>query len=156
MSGHFPLPGPYDPDEEIDTGRTAWDDALYYAERGDESLLIAVLNGDTSLSGDERHMRDFIVGRLTGKIKRPRGRSRPHNDWTFATDFDGTVITCRKKGGPWYNAAAFVRHHEVAMGHDKAVKEAAEDFGMEDESLRKWLTSGPKERAKRFGANRAR
>lgn len=149
-----PLPGSCDPDEHVDDGRTAWDEALYCAERGDESLLITLLNGDTLLPGDDRHVRDFIVGRLTGKITRPRGRPRPRDDWTFVTDFDGKVITVRKKGRPWYNAAAFVRTSKKR--HDKAVEAAAEKYELEPESLHKWLRSSKKERAKRFGLNPAR
>ncbi len=152
----IPPPQPMtDEGEYIEDDRTAWDDALYYAERGDEQPLIDLLNGDMPLAGNSP-MRDFIVGRLTGKIKRPRGRPRPHDDWIFVIDFDGTPITVRKKGGPWYDAAAFVRHHEAEFGHDKAVEDAAEKYELDPESLRKWLRSSKKERAARFGANRPR
>lgn len=68
-----PLPGPYDPDEDIDASPTPWSMEMWWAQRRQYGPLIAALRSGAPIDGDDREVREFLADVLAGKVKRPKG-----------------------------------------------------------------------------------
>lgn len=165
MTGPLPPPpGPttWDEDEDSCANISPWDEAMWWADQGIEKPLIDMLRSDEVLGFHDRHAREFIIGRLTGKIKRPVGKPKSRPRGTFALDFDDSVIWIKESGAKWYNAAAYVRRRKAEQAengrkidaHNKIVEMAATKFKVLSEAgLHKWLKTGKKERFERFGIN---
>jgi hypothetical protein len=131
MSGP-PLPGPYDEDDEHDTGLTGWEEQLEWAERGDLMPLIASLRSAQSCGNP--NVLTFLADVLDGKIKRPRGKpvKRPNRTWWIDSNGRPQMIDERDKRR--YQIARWIREHKAEHGK-RVFEAAATQFGIEENAL---------------------